>query len=198
MRWRLYYAENQEQQVIISILFCETLSVLMFCVLFSPFERTGRCDNLVCCTGGRMRVTLTAGVHGEMSRLQKTQNFRNIGAKNTQNYDIMRGELSAFWSLVLRNFIHAYIGRWWWWVITENRKYYLFSFLHIHDPGARAQCLVTPQINSWMMTFECRGQANNPSHLYTLLSSRPSAYVWSDSLRTDSMPFFRGAFSQAV
>ena len=127
-----------------------------------------------------MRVTVTAGVHGEMSRLQKTQNFRNIGAKNTQDYDIMRGELSAFWSLVLRNFIHAFIGRWW--VITENRKYYLFSFLHIHDPGARALCLVTPQINSWMMTFECRGQANNPSHLYTLLSSRPSAYVWSDSL----------------
>ena len=94
MRWRLYYAENQEQQVIISILFCETLSVLMFCVLFSPFERTGRCDNLVCCTGGRMRVTLTAGVHGEMSRLQKTQNFRNIGAKKTQDYDNMRGELS--------------------------------------------------------------------------------------------------------
>ena len=56
-------------------------------------------------------VTLTAGVHGEMSRRQKTQNFRNIGAKNTQDYDIMRGELSAFWSLVLRNFIHAFIGR---------------------------------------------------------------------------------------
>ena len=58
-----------------------------------------------------MRVTVTARVHGEMSRRQKTQNFRNIGAKNTQNYDIMRGELSAFWSLVLRNFIHAFIGR---------------------------------------------------------------------------------------
>ena len=83
-------------------------------------------------------------------------------------------------------------------VMGHHRKYYLFSFLHIHDPGARAQCLVATEINSWMMTFECRGQANNPSHLYTLLSSRPSAYVWSDSLRTDSMPFFRGAFSQAV
>ena len=58
-----------------------------------------------------MRVTVAAGVHGEMSRRQKTQNFRNIGAKNTQDYDILRGELSAFWSLVLRNFIHAYIGR---------------------------------------------------------------------------------------
>ena len=142
-----------------------------------------------------MRVTVTAGVHGEMSRLQKTQNFRNIGAKNTQDYDIMRGELSAFWSLVLGNFIHAFIGRWWWWVITENRKYYLFSFLHIHDPGARAQCPVTTQINSWMMTFECRGQANNPSHLYTLLSSRPSAYVWSDRLLVRTQcHFFAGHF----
>ena len=58
-----------------------------------------------------MRVTVTAGVHGEMSRLQKTQNYCNIGAKNTQDYDIMRGELSAFWSPVLGNFIHAFIGR---------------------------------------------------------------------------------------
>ena len=59
-----------------------------------------------------MRVTATAGVHGEMSRLQKTQNFRNIGAKNTQDYDIMRGELSVLSGLsVLGNFIHAFIGR---------------------------------------------------------------------------------------
>ena len=117
---------------------------------------------------------------GNVQATEKTQNFRNIGAKNTQDYDIMRGELSAFWSLRPRKLHSCFY--WKMMVMGHHRKYYLFSFLHIHDPGARALCLVTPQINSWMMTFECRGQANNPSHLYTLLSSRPSAYVWSDSL----------------
>ena len=73
-----------------------------------------------------------------------------------------------------------------WKMMGHHRKSkILFIFLPSYSwsrSKSRAQCLVATEINSWMMTFECRGQANNPSHLYTLLSSRPSAYVWSDSL----------------
>ena len=75
-----------------------------------------------------MRVTVTARVHGEMSRLQKTQNFRNIGAKNTQDYDIMRGELSAFWSLRPRKLHSCFY--WKMMVMGHHRKSkILFIFL---------------------------------------------------------------------